>query len=982
MGQTTYVLLNEYIPEIQFIGRLNTSDQVSEGETVEFNAGASKFVSDADLNKILHGFYNFPKNYAENVTGYPKYFYDLRDGENKDCSAHAYAPNTPSNVTYVTLSGYDPLASDEDNLPYVALRVANGEFMLPDEQQGGSYSLPVDCKYPSEIVFDFKVEAFGDQYDPSICAMADFFCTQRMSDDTFANSMMVAKRDNGKTVITTDPHLPATGDYISPSMNPSTQELDIDWSQWHTIRITYDYTKAFINADGETIQGHNCTYFRLYIDDVFIPFIYTGLPGEWCDSNCVLEDGGIYPSGSAEEPYYRYCGFASYVSENGENSAVLYKNFRINRYIGQNPDVNADWFRRTNSTSNFLYLETGLVISHEIKKQNSYSDSETNVYWVTVYNQWGSSRQLLVSEQFLPLPDASITYTLQGGSPVTVTTDTDINLPSVQAVDMSGSGTTNITMPDACSFYPWENSASVHDGYSLQSNKFSTYPSGVSFADDWMCLTQRADLRGCDARFGSNVYSFETLEFYLRITDADVTQMLQETGTDEAFYIPILMFGVFKAYANHRLILTYNPKVNLDSEKSVSAFGHETDGVFSLCRFDGSDLKKVYFTYPKLKGTDIYHIALCYRVSQRNLCMLFINGVCVFKEDNYTNVIDYADQKSILETNSSAVNWIPVTMSLRSLRRSCCRVYDVNYNASGCFDFVRYPNGRNVDDSYYTELSQAMIDCKYFDPAVLYPDNKLTYQVINTDITGEWYRTIHGETEKISDDSGITANIYRNSTYTLLAKNSIGGNPAALNLNFNLQIPPTAVITTDSLVVYKGAYVTLSGADSFDDITAYEWSNGSTAEEIQLLITETQTVSLKVTNAYGTDTASVQIKCKETPVVDKSLDLVTVRTDALEIPLSAIPYQELYIILNNQNCYISLRQLGDFIYCSLRVDEHRIFDNVICNINAPINVYPSPYFSGILQFYDEKGTDKPHYSELGSRWKLKYRASRLTGEVY
>ena len=203
-----------------------------------------------------------------------------------------------------------------------------------------------------------------------------------------------------------------------------------------------------------------------------------------------------------------------------------------------------------------------------------------------------------------------------------------------------------------------------------------------------------------------------------------------------------------------------------------------------------------------------------------------------------------------------------------------------------------------------------------------------------------------------------------------------------MQFNIERQVPPTAVITTDSLVVYKGAYVTLSGADSFDDITAYEWSNGSTAEEIQLLITETQTVSLKVTNAYGTDTASVQIKCKETPVVDKSLDLVTVRTDALEIPLSAIPYQELYIILNNQNCYITLRQLGDFIYCSLRVDEHRIFDNVICNINAPINVYPSPYFSGILQFYDEKGTDKPHYSELGSRWKLKYRASRLTGEVY
>lgn len=974
MGQTTYALLNEYIPEIKFSGRLNTADQVSEGETVEFNAGASKFVSDADYNKIPYGFYNFPKNYAENVTGYPKYFFDKRDNENKDCSVEAVI-DIPANISYVTLSGYDPLASDEDNLPYVALRVENGCYAYPDYDNHGT---PIDTTKPTEIVFDFKVEAFGDQYDTDVCQIATLFTMQTGSDSTL-DSLYIGKRQNGKTVITTDHYVPYTGD-LDPSY-ANTQELSIDWSQWHTVKITIDYTRAFINADSETIQGHNCTYLRLYIDNILIPFTFHGSASDF-EYNGIIQDGSMYPDGLSNRLYWSFKGFALTYHENGENSAVLYKNFRVNRYLGQNTDVNADWYRRTNNISNFLYLETGLIISHEIEKQNSYSDSDTNLYRVTVYNQWGSSRQLLISEQFLPLPDASITYTLQGGSPVTVTTDTDINLPSVQAVDMSGSGTTNITMPDAYSFYPWETSASTHNGYSLQSNKFSTYPSGVSFVDDWMCLTQRSGLRGCDARFQSNVYSFETLEFYLRITSADITQMLHETGTDNAFYIPILMFGVFTAYSNHRMILTYNPKLNLDSEKSVSAFGHETEGVFSLCRFEGSDLKKVYFTYPKLKGTDIYHIALCYRVSQRNLCMLFINGVCVFKEDNYTNVINYAEQKSILETNSSAVNWIPVTMSLRSLRRSYCRVYDVNYNASGCFDFVRYPNGRNVDDSYYTELSQAMTDCKYFNPAVLYPDNKLTYQVINTDITGEWYRTIHGETEKISDDSDITANIYRDSTYTLLAKNSIGGNPAALNLNFNLQVPPTAVITTDSLVVYKGAYVTLSGADSFDDITAYEWSNGSTAEEIQLLITETQTVSLKVTNAYGTDTASVQIKCKETPIVDKSLDLVTVRTDALEIPLSAIPYQELYIILNNQNCYISLRQLGDFIYCSLRVDEHRIFDNVICNINAPINVYPSPYFSGILQFYDEKGTDKPHYSELGSRWKLKYRASRLPGEVY
>ena len=217
----------------------------------------------------------------------------------------------------------------------------------------------------------------------------------------------------------------------------------------------------------------------------------------------------------------------------------------------------------------------------------------------------------------------------------------------------------------------------------------------------------------------------------------------------------------------------------------------------------------------------------------------------------------------------------------------------------------------------------------------------------------------------------------------IMGVNSVGiPENVFLQLNIERQIPPTAVITTDSLVVYNGTYVTLSGADSFDNVTGYLWSNGSTSSEIVLLIDHTQNISLTVTNAYGSDTTTVTIICKDTPIIDKSPDLITVTTDALEVPISAIPYQEFYIILNNQNCYITLRQLGDYIYASLRVDNNVIFSNVICNINAPLNVYPSPYFTGILQFYDEKGTDKPHYSELGLRWKLKYRASRLPGEVY
>lgn len=972
----TYVLLNEYIPEIKFKGKLLNSDVVTVGETVTFDASDSNFCS--DYAGIVHGFLNFPKNHAENISGYPKYFFDKRDNENKDCTVEANI-DTPANISYVTLSGYDPLASDEDNLPYVALRVENGCYAYPDYDNHGT---PIDTKKPTEIVFDFKVEAFGDQYDTNVCQIATLFTMQTGGDSTL-DSLFIGKRQNGKTVITTDPNVPYTGD-LDPSY-ANTQELSIDWSQWHTVKITIDYTRAFINADAETIQGHNCTYLRLYIDNILIPFTFHGSASDF-EYNGIIQDGSMYPDGLSNRLYWSFKGFALTYHENGENSSVLYKNFRINRYVGQGTTLNADWYKRNYYLSQWLYLDTGISINHEIEASSPYPNAETNAYRTTVYNQWGSSNTIDFTEQCILPPTVSVNYVLQStGIPVTVTGDTEIELSGTDIVTLNAVTTSGMTHINALKFYPWENDATTHSGGSftnLGQLDNPNYQSMIDYSDGWLQLN-RFTGRGPDARFGSNYYDFETLEGFFKITTEDVNAMLQETGSDNAFYIPLIMFGVFSQYSNQRCYVCYNPKINLDDDKSIAAFGKKTEGTFSICRFNGSDFKQCYFTFPKLEDTDIYHIALCYRVNDKRMCFVFINGICVFSAKFDDKVLGYSYQKSVLASNSSAVDWIPVTLAMRSIRESLVKVYDVNFDMKGCFTFEDFPNGYAVSDDYYAFVGNQLADRKYFDPAVLYPDSKLTYQVINPNVNNSWWLTLPDEEEqKISENDTAVVTVNRNCIYTLKSQDSAGGEAVNLNLDFILQVPPTAVITTDSLVVYKGAYVTLSGADSFDNITAYEWSNGSTAEEIQLLITETQTVSLKVTNAYGTDTASVQIKCKETPVVDKSLDLVTVRTEALEIPLSAIPYQELYIILNNQNCYISLRQLGDFIYCSLRVDEHRIFDNVICNINAPINVYPSPYFSGILQFYDEKGTDKPHYSELGSRWKLKYRASRLTGEVY
>lgn len=958
----TYVLLNEYIPEIKFKGKLLNSDVVTVGETATFDASESNFTS--DYAGIVHGFLNFPKNHAEGVTGYPKYFFDKRDDKNKDCTIEA-GIDTPANISYVTLSGYDPLASDEDNLPYVALRVANGCYAYPDYDNHGT---PIDTKKPTEIVFDFKVEAFGDQYDTDVCQIATLF-TMQTGGDTTLESLYIGKRQNGKTVITNDYYVPYTGDLDSDHAN--TQELDIDWSQWHTIKITIDYTKAFINADSETIQGHNCTYLRLYIDDVLIPFTFHGSASDF-EYNGIMQDGSMYPDGYSNRLYWSYRGFALTYHENGENSAVLYKNFRINRYVGQSTTLNADWFRRYLYT--WYYINTGITIDHEIEA-GYFSNAETNAYRTTVYNQWGSSNTIDYTEQCIVPPTVSMNYVLQStGIPVTVNADTQIELNSTDIVTLNAVTTSGMTHVNAFKFYPWENDATTHSGDSFlnlgQLNN-PNYQSMIDFSDGWLQLN-RFTGRGPDARFGSNYYDFETLEGFFRITTEDVNAMLQETGTDNRFYIPLIMFGAFDQYSNHRCYVCYNPKINLDDDKSIATFGKKTEGTFSICRFDGKNFKQCYFTFPKLEDTDIYHIALCYRVNNKRMCFVFINGICVLSAKFDDKVLDYAYQKAVLGTNSSATNWIPVTLAMRSIRESLVKVYDVNFDMKGCFDFERWPTGYAVDDNYYTYMAEAITERKYFNPDVLYPDHKLTYQVLNPNVNNSWWLTLPDEEEqKISDSDTAIVTVNRNCIYTLKSQDNAGGQAVNLNLDFILHVPPTAVITTDSLSVYKGQYVILSGENSFDEITSYQWSDGSTGSQTGFFAEADTTVSLIVTNPYGSDTAVVTIKVVELPVIEDvagEYRIITVQ----QIPVDPVPYQEFAVILNGQNCFITLRQMGDFIYMSLRVDNTVIYNNLICDVNRVINIYPDANFSGKFFFVDTKGKVKPEYSGLNSRWLLYY----------
>ena len=57
---------------------------------------------------------------------------------------------------------------------------------------------------------------------------------------------------------------------------------------------------------------------------------------------------------------------------------------------------------------------------------------------------------------------------------------------------------------------------------------------------------------------------------------------------------------------------------------------------------------------------------------------------------------------------------------------------------------------------------------------------------------------------------------------------------------------------------------------------------------------------------------------------------------AVEVPLIATPNQELAIELNEQDCTIQVRQLGDYLYLTLWVDSTLIVENAICMPIEPI----------------------------------------------
>lgn len=96
-----------------------------------------------------------------------------------------------------------------------------------------------------------------------------------------------------------------------------------------------------------------------------------------------------------------------------------------------------------------------------------------------------------------------------------------------------------------------------------------------------------------------------------------------------------------------------------------------------------------------------------------------------------------------------------------------------------------------------------------------------------------------------------------------------------------------------------------------------------------------------------------------------------------ELPLIASPNQEFNCLLDEQECTIQLRLIGEEFYFSLWLDDTAIVQNVIVLPQEPIltNV-PSNKFKGNFFLVDYTSAfdaqAKATYDELGDRFKLFY----------
>lgn len=92
----------------------------------------------------------------------------------------------------------------------------------------------------------------------------------------------------------------------------------------------------------------------------------------------------------------------------------------------------------------------------------------------------------------------------------------------------------------------------------------------------------------------------------------------------------------------------------------------------------------------------------------------------------------------------------------------------------------------------------------------------------------------------------------------------------------------------------------------------------------------------------------------------------------LNIPLAAVPSQQLAVQLSGQPCKIDVLTRDGALYLNLYVNDALIIGGVIGRDRVRMVRDAYLGFLGDLTWVDTQGIDDPQYEGLGSRWFLLY----------
>lgn len=91
------------------------------------------------------------------------------------------------------------------------------------------------------------------------------------------------------------------------------------------------------------------------------------------------------------------------------------------------------------------------------------------------------------------------------------------------------------------------------------------------------------------------------------------------------------------------------------------------------------------------------------------------------------------------------------------------------------------------------------------------------------------------------------------------------------------------------------------------------------------------------------------------------------------IPLSAIPAQEFPIILDNQDCTVSLYMRGNHYYFDLLVSGSAVYTGILVQTGESLTPFQYRGFSGEIKMIDADGkAAAPDWKQFGTRFLLIY----------